>query len=111
MKFVDLAIAVVGPSTQELKECIKKIDTDDIITFAYPTHMTELSHTVNNLENNETVEKDVVSAEVPKLSLPMILSSLTVFINLSLSRSWFPKCLEVRKMYLLNKLANKKIIN
>ena len=111
MKILISAIAVEGPTTQELKECNNFSDTVDNVMFAYATHMTEVFDNLSNLKNNKAVGNDVVYAEVLRFSLLTTLFRLSDFIKRSLSRSWFPRCLKDAKVYLLHKWCDKMAIN
>ena len=52
IKFVNFATPVEGPTTQELKECIKSIDKIVDNIFANSTNLTEVSKTVVKMKNN-----------------------------------------------------------
>ena len=51
--FVNFLTTVEGPTTQELEESIKKIDTNDDKLCAFTTNITEVLSKVGNLINNK----------------------------------------------------------
>ena len=99
-KIGHFATTIGSPITQEPKECNKNLDNTDGNMFAFPAKMTEVFITAINLESNETVGIDVVSAKVLKISVPVIIFVLIDFPNLSLSRGWFPRCLKDANVHL-----------
>ena len=92
-KFGNFATTVECPITQELQECNKNMANDDDNMFFYPKNLTEFFITVSNLKNINTVGIDSVSADVPKVLLPVFTFIFIEFVIPSLSRGWFTKCL------------------
>ena len=68
-KLVNFANTGKGPTTLELKECIKKDDNNDDDMFASRKIMTEVFNTLGNLKKNKAAGIDGVSVEVLKTSL------------------------------------------
>ena len=95
-KFVNFATTVESPKFQKI------VNNDDNM-FAFPTNLTEVFNTVGYLKNNKAARTHGVSTEVPKTSLPVIISILIEFLNLSSSRGWFLKYLMDAKVYPLHK--------
>ena len=91
-------------TTQELKECIIKIENNDDDMFAFPNNRTEVFNAVSNFKNIKAVEIDAVSAKVLETWLPLIIFNFIELLKLFLSGSWFPKCLRDGKVYLLTKV-------
>ena len=73
---------------------VENIDFNEVNLFAYATNLTQIFDTVGNLENNNAIGTDGVSAEVLKISLPVIVFVSTPFNILSLSRGRFAKILK-----------------
>ena len=69
-KLFNYATTVEGPTTQELRDCIKTIDKHDDNMFVFPTNMTEVFNTVGDLRNKKAVGINVLSAEVLRTSVP-----------------------------------------
>ena len=66
-KYDNFATPVESPTTQEPKECTRKIDSKDDIKFAFLANVTGLFPKVGYLKHNEVVGIDGVSAKCRKL--------------------------------------------
>ena len=111
-KIANFANTSEGPSTQELKDCMKNLDKTNKIMFAKKTRQIDVFESVEILKIDKAFGIGYASAEVLQLLLLVIVSILTDFITLSLSLVWFPKCLKVSKVFALHKLCVKmNIIN
>ena len=70
----------------DLIECFEKIDNNDEKLIASQNNMIEVFIMVGTSKNDEAVGNDGVSAEVLKISLPVIDFSLKDLLKLSLPR-------------------------